>query len=89
MIIMHAKPKPQETNRELKAGDELHGLKTSAELPEGQNYWDQIIPSSYGELIYSPHQWRDGHIRWVTRDLKITVTVLAEGKQIVAIDRGE
>jgi len=45
----------------------LPGLEVDVtKLPEGTNYWDQIIPSRYGNLHYSTFQFRNGTLLWET-----------------------
>jgi len=83
------RPTPPEAHGELEVGKDMPGLKDAKELPEGQKYWHQVIQSPYGELIYSPNQFRDGKIRWITRDNKVEITVSAGGKTILNIDKGE
>ena len=48
-------------------GQPLPGLVSDyTQLPDGTNYWNQVIPSPYGDLRYSTFQLRDGRLRWVT-----------------------
>ena len=76
-VRSHKIAKPNYEN-ELKVGDELPELKGANELPAGVKYSEQIIPSPYGELIYSLNQFRDGKIRWITRDNKVEIVVVSD-----------
>lgn len=49
---------------DIEIGKPLPGLKQSWELKDGVEYWDQVIPTAYGELRYFPFQLRNGTILW-------------------------
>lgn len=63
-------------------GRKLPGLKSTLEELKGGKYWDQIIPSEFGVLIFSKNQDQDWKIKWVTRDGKITVVTSINGKVV-------
>jgi len=65
-----------ESPPEIKIGERLPGLLLGGELPAGTAYWDQVIPSQFGDLIFPlGDQYRDGLMRWSTADRKVKITV--------------
>ena len=80
---------PQITPPQIVEDQQLPGLKLGNELPEGTKYWDQVIPSPFGDLTYQQPQRRDGKIRWRTADRKVEVVVESGTGKVVAIHQSE
>lgn len=72
----------------LKKGDVLYGLKQSEQL-QGIDYWDQVVSSPLGELIYAEEQSRDGFIRWETKDGAYTVAVESDNNIVVSVTQNK
>ena len=69
-------------------GEKIPGLLNASELPEGQNYRDQVIESSLGKLSYDEFQLRDGYTRWCSENGHYIKVNIFSGK-VVEITKPE
>lgn len=71
----------------VEPGFPLPGLVVDvSQLPEGTNYWDQVLRSPFGELYYAPEQYRNGTICWVTNHGEVQIVVQAGTGTVLEID---
>ena len=73
----------------IEVGKRLPGLKLGNELPEDEKYWDQKLPSEFGELFYGVNQMRDGKIRWVNKDNTVLITVESGTGSVLSVSPGK
>lgn len=71
----------------VELGHPLPGLVVDVSLlPEGTNYWDQVLPSPFGQLYYAPEQYRNGTIRWVTNHGEVRIIVQSGTGTVLEVD---
>ena len=83
MNEFHVEPQPPTPI----VGEKLPGLLVHAEeRPDGVEYWDQVVRSSYGSLFYAPQQSSNGTLRWVTNHGETLVVVESGSGRVLEID---
>ncbi len=80
----YAKLEPTPGAGAIVVGERLPGLK-QYDLPEGTKYWDQVIPSIYGDLVQGKSDGRPVE-PWQTIDKRVSIHVDAHNKQVLQIE---